>query len=99
MSIFSDRLKKLRTDRKGLFQSEIAEVIGVDASAYSKYERGINEPDIETLIKIANYFEVTVDFLVGNDSKSNVSKKALQEYLNDLEKGFINLKKYVNNSK
>lgn len=58
------KLKQLRSE-KGLSQKEIAKIIGVSVSAYSNYEQGIREPSYDILIKIAQYFEVSTDYLLG----------------------------------
>lgn len=57
-------LKKLRKERC-LNQMDMAEELGMPQSTYQQYEAGINEPNIENLIKIADYFKVTIDFLIG----------------------------------
>ena len=61
-----NRLKELRESRKEL-QSEVAERIGVSRQAYGLYETGKRQPDLETLNKMADYFEVTVDYLLGRN--------------------------------
>lgn len=53
---------------KNLTQKEVAEKIGVSASAIGFWETGINEPKTTYLVKLANFFGVTVDELVGYDS-------------------------------
>lgn len=58
------RLKELRL-AKGLTQSEVAKVIGYSSLSYARYEKGEREPDIGTLCKLADYFEVSVDYLLG----------------------------------
>lgn len=58
------RLKELR-ESKGLTQKEVAKVIGYTQLSYARYENGKREPDISTLCKLANYFNVTVDYLIG----------------------------------
>ena len=58
------RLKELR-ESKGLTQKEVAEIIGYSEVSYARYENGKREPDISTLCKLANYFNVTVDYLIG----------------------------------
>ena len=64
MDGFGDRLKKLRRE-KDITQSQLAEVIGVVPSAVSKYERiEASYPSVEALIKIADYFNVSIDFLL-----------------------------------
>lgn len=58
------RLKELR-ESKGLTQKEVAEIIGYSEISYARYEKGEREPDISTLCKLAEYFNVTVDYLIG----------------------------------
>ena len=58
------RLKELRTE-KGMTQNEVAKVIGYSSLSYARYEKGEREPDINTLCKLADYFEVSVDYLIG----------------------------------
>lgn len=59
------RLKELRQNRK-LTQRQVAEAIHCSPVVYSRYERGEREPDIETLCRLADYFRVTVDALIGH---------------------------------
>lgn len=60
-------LKKLRMS-KGVYQKEVAEYLGVDRTTYVKYERGDTEPNLEILDKLATYFGVTVDELLGRET-------------------------------
>ncbi len=57
-------LKALR-NKKGISQQQLSDVIGVTQQSINKYENHSVEPDISTLIKIADYFETTIDYLVG----------------------------------
>lgn len=59
------RLKDLRIKRK-ISQQKLAIDLNLTQAAISKYELGLSEPDIAMLIKISDYFHVTVDYLVGN---------------------------------
>lgn len=61
---FQQRLKELRTSR-GLSQKQLGEIIGATYSAVSFWETGINEPKASNVIKLAQYFEVTSDYLLG----------------------------------
>lgn len=61
--MFSERLKKLRED-KGLSQAEFAKIIGVERTRYGKWENKGFEPPYETLVKIADYFDVSTDYLL-----------------------------------
>lgn len=58
------KLKELRIT-KGLPQYIVANDIRINRSTYACYESGANEPDIQTLIKIADYYDVSLDYLVG----------------------------------
>ncbi len=60
-------LIKIRKERK-ISQQKIAKEIKISQSNYSKYELGIIEPNIETLKKLADYFEVSIDTLVEHKS-------------------------------
>lgn len=59
-----NRLKELRI-KKGVLQSDVAAYIGVNNSTYAYYERGTHNPTPETLCKLADYFGVSVDELLG----------------------------------
>lgn len=58
-------LKALR-ESKNISQQRLGEIIGVSQQAIHKYENHLAEPDIHTLILLADYFETSVDYLVGN---------------------------------
>lgn len=61
---FCDALKRCRKLR-GLTQKQAAEAAGVTESMYQFYEYGRNEPKVTALIALANYFDVSLDYLVG----------------------------------
>ncbi|MBD8523842.1 helix-turn-helix domain-containing protein [Lysinibacillus fusiformis] len=58
------RLKHLRKINNHT-QQDIADLIGITRPAYTAYEQGVRNPDYTTLIKIADYYKVTTDFLLG----------------------------------
>lgn len=64
-----ENLRRLRVSR-GMSQQQLADVIGTSQQSINKYENHSVEPDIRTLIKIADYFETTIDYLVGHISCS-----------------------------
>ena len=64
------RLKELRAE-KGATQKEVADVIFCSPLVYSRYERGERELDIDTLCKLADYFNVTVDYIVCRTDKKD----------------------------
>ncbi|MBO5994733.1 MAG: helix-turn-helix transcriptional regulator [Firmicutes bacterium] len=59
------RLKELRNNF-GVSQEKIGEYIGCSGAVYSRYETGARQPSIEVMIKLAQYFGVSLDYLVGN---------------------------------
>lgn len=65
-------LRTIRVQRKKT-QSDIAKLTGFNQTYVSKWENGEREPDIATLIKLANYFNVSLDELVGNQTASKES--------------------------
>jgi len=65
-SVFSERLTQLRKER-GLYQCFVANKLGTKPSALSNYESGLREPNLEVLVKIAKYYNVTTDYLTGNE--------------------------------
>ncbi|MCH5153212.1 MAG: helix-turn-helix transcriptional regulator [Clostridiales bacterium] len=61
---FGEILRELRTDKK-LTQPQLAEAIGVSKSMISVWETGLSEPTASNIIKLAKYFEVSTDYLLG----------------------------------
>lgn len=64
------RLKELRKE-KNKTQQDIARLTGYKQTLVSKWEHGDREPDTETLIKLAKYFNVSVDYLIGKEENTN----------------------------
>ena len=64
-----ERLKLLRTSAN-LTQKEIASRLGVERSTYVKYERGNSDPPSSTLVRLADMFGVSVDYLLAHDTPS-----------------------------
>lgn len=62
--LFGDRLKELRKNHK-LTQSDIANMFDVTKNAVYSWENGISQPSIEIITKLAQYFNVTTDYLLG----------------------------------
>lgn len=60
------RLKELR-DEKKLSQEEVAKAIGTSQTNIGRWEKGLNEPSSGFVIKLANYFEVSIDYLLGRE--------------------------------
>lgn len=66
---FPETLKELR-EKKGITQEQLASELHLSKNAVSHYEKGINSPNIQTLEKIADIFDVSVDYLIGRTSLS-----------------------------
>lgn len=66
---FAQRLRELRL-LKGLSQKELGKALGVSNSTISMYERGEREPDFDTLDLIADFFNVDVAYLLGQEKGS-----------------------------
>jgi transcriptional regulator with XRE-family HTH domain len=64
MSIFPERIKEERKKRK-LTQEDMAEKLNITRPAYTMYETGKSQPSLETAVKIADIFQVSLDYLVG----------------------------------
>ncbi|TJY44270.1 helix-turn-helix transcriptional regulator [Cohnella pontilimi] len=62
-----ERLRELRLSRN-ISQEEVARQIGITRSAYSHYEINNRQPVYETLIKLAAYFDVSLDYIIGGTS-------------------------------
>lgn len=75
---FGERLKALR-EEKDLTRAALANKLIVSYSAVSKYETNVRFPDKETLINLADFFDVSVDYLLG---RSNIRETA-EKILND----------------
>lgn len=68
--MFSTRLTQLR-EELGLTRKEVAEKLNIDQTTYGKYELSKRQPDYETLQRIASFFCVSVDYLLGRTNVRN----------------------------
>lgn len=82
MSNFSEKIRDLRK-RKGVSQAAIAEYLGITKQAYSLYETGKREPDFETLLQLAKYFDTDADSLLTGSDTARVSDTRLKFALFD----------------
>lgn len=76
MSIFSKRLKELREEynevaTEKLTGSKLGEIVGVSKQSVSKWENGLSYPDFEILKKLADFFNVSTDYLLGRTDIKN----------------------------
>lgn len=76
-----ENLKKLRIE-KGLSQQKLASYINISQQSVYKYENDISEPDISTLKNLADFFETSIDYLVGNTDIPRKYDNYVEEELN-----------------
>lgn len=88
--MLGERLSMLRKERN-LTMKEIGSIIGVTDGAWNKYEKNRAEPSIENIIKIANYFDVSLDFLLGKTNLRDTSIIEKANIQNELLKKFEEL--------
>ena len=77
-----ERLKELRK-KSNKTQTEIAEYLNTTAQSYGRYELGQNEPNVETLCKLADLYSVSLDYLVNRQFNNQFG------YLSDQERALI----------
>ena len=64
-----EHLRELR-ERKSLYQKDVAAALKIDRTTYVKYETGASEPSFEILKRIARFYDVSIDFLLGVEGRS-----------------------------
>lgn len=82
------RLKELRVARS-LYQKDIAEHLGIDRTTYVKYENGSSEPPLDSLIDLANFYSVSLDYLVGITDTLKQPNADLNTQYTDTERELI----------
>lgn len=87
MITLADRLKELRKN-KGLTQKDLGNILGLGKTTISMYENGNSTPNDEIKLKICDYFNISLDYLIGKSSIKNYSENP----------NFHNLDKMINNS-
>ena len=79
MGNFQNIFKRLRTSSR-LTQAKMAEKLGISRSTIGMYETGAREPDFETLEKIADFFNVDTDYLLGRTEKTSILPETIGHY-------------------
>ncbi|HEX9061376.1 MAG TPA: helix-turn-helix transcriptional regulator [Clostridia bacterium] len=92
--MIGERLKELRESKK-LTKKSVAEQLKIDQTTYGKYELNKREPDVNTLSSLADFFEVTTDYLLGRESlsqqKISLQLEDLKTLVNDKNEDIQNL--------
>ena len=93
------KIKELR-EKKGISQKELADYLNITQVQISKYELGKNEPDLNTTKKIAEYFNVTIDYLLGTSEENIIliTKNDLETLKDSADKINKIVEKLTNNS-
>lgn len=92
MGTFQERLRTLRVAH-GLTQEQLSAVLRVSRSAVGMYENGLREPDYETLDNAAEYFNVSIDYLLGrNEATNNIDIDLTAE-----ENRYVQIRKKISN--
>ena len=81
MATFAENITVLR-EEKGKKRQEIADDLGISRASLEYYEKGKRKPDIDVLVKFANYYGVSADYLLGlaKDPTTKIEEKAINEY-------------------
>ena len=72
MYLYFPRLRDMREDAD-LTQREIAEILGIKQTVYSRYERGFQTIPLEHLVALADYYHVSTDYLLGRTNNPKIN--------------------------
>lgn len=89
-----NRIKELREDRD-LRQIDISEKVGIDQKTLSNYETGKTNPDSFAIIKLAEFFGVTCDYLLGVSERNLLNSGEVLNEIDDIKKRLDDIKKYI----
>lgn len=81
-----EKLRKLN----GLSKADVAKKLQLPYMTYNNYEVGRNEPNLSTLIKLADFYNITIDYLIGRNFQGDVG------YLNEKQRNLLLLIKKLN---
>lgn len=72
MTTLCDRLQQLKKS-KNVLQKDISKAVGLSLRAYQRYEYGERQPTTNVLIALADYFDVSLDYLVGRTDNPKIN--------------------------
>lgn len=85
------KLRELRLDSEKT-QAELALFLGTSRQVYANYENGINEPSLDTLARLADFFECTIDYLIGrSDDFGNITVQGTAPQVNSEEMELVRI--------
>ena len=83
--MLGEKIKKYR-ENKNMTQNEVADILGVKSATISKYESNTLEPNIESIKKLAEIFEIFIDELLKDEEEFNISKYNILGILREQKK-------------
>ena len=89
--MFAEKLRLLRKERN-MTQTELSKSLGVSPSSIGMYEQGRREPDSQTLLKVANFFDVTAGYLIGDEE---IARTQNVEEIAELVSEMLKKKEYL----
>lgn len=92
--MIKNRIRDLREDRD-LRQIDVSNATGIDQKTLSNYETGKTNPDSYSIIRLAEFFGVTTDYLLGYSDFNLKSKDDIIDRLSIIEKEIISIKKII----
>ena len=92
--MIKNRIRDLREDRD-LRQIDVSNATGIDQKTLSNYETGKTNPDSYSIIRLAEFFGVTTDYLLGYSDFNLKSKDDIIDRLSIIEKEIISIKKFI----
>jgi transcriptional regulator with XRE-family HTH domain len=78
MSKFNKRLRKLRLERE-IMAKTLAELLGITYRNYQRYERGELEPNVDAIISICKFYQISADWLLGISDNPSINNPAGEE--------------------
>ena len=89
-----NRMKYLR-ERMGISMKEAARRLSIPYTTYVNYEKCVREPNSETLIQIANFYNTSIDYLLGNSNTKDATTYTGQGYGKEIPPGLMPMPKFV----
>ena len=90
----TNRIKDLREDRD-MRQSDLAEATGIDQRTISNYETGKTLPDAFALVRLADFFDVSIDYLLCRSNNDFSNKEKIIKYINRISDELEDLKAQI----
>ncbi|MDE7168140.1 MAG: helix-turn-helix transcriptional regulator [Clostridia bacterium] len=89
-----NRLRELREDRD-LRQIDVAKAVGLEQKTLSNYENEVTNPDSFAIIKLAEFFGVTCDYLLGVSDRNITDNESLINEVEDIKKRLGNIQRHL----